>query len=134
MDYRIEARSQKKKKFIEAILPSIVGQLGLDNSRKSVVIKLEQDCEGMGFTVPIDILDSYIVVIKSSMSIKDIGLTLAHEMVHVRQFAKGILKSKNGVNYWRGKRYSKRTKYLDCPWEQDAFARQEIIFRKSIQE
>ena len=134
MDYRVEARSQKKKKFIEAILPSMVAQLGLTNSRKSVFIKLEQDCEGMGYTVPIDLLDSYVVIIKPTMSIKDIGLTLAHEMVHVRQFAKGILKSKNGVNYWRGKRYSKRTKYLDCPWEQDAFARQEIIFRKSIQE
>jgi hypothetical protein len=134
MDYRVEARSQKKKKFIEAILPSMVAQLGLTKSRKSVFIKLEQDCEGMGYTVPIDLLDSYVVIIKPTMSIKDIGLTLAHEMVHVRQFAKGILKSKNGVNYWKGKRYSKKTKYLDCPWEQDAFARQEIIFRKSIQE
>jgi len=134
MDYRVEARSQKKKKFIEAILPSMVAQLGLTNSRKSVFIKLEQDCEGMGYTVPIDLLDSYVVIIKPTMSIKDIGLTLAHEMVHVRQFAKGILKSKNGVNYWKGKRYSKKTKYLDCPWEQDAFARQELVFRKSIQE
>jgi hypothetical protein len=134
MDYRVEARSQKKKKFIEAILPSMVAQLGLTKSRKSVFIKLEQDCEGMGYTVPIDLLDSYVVIIKPTMPIKDIGLTLAHEMVHVRQFAKGILKSKNGVNYWKGKRYSKNTKYLDCPWEQDAFARQELVFRKSIQE
>jgi hypothetical protein len=134
MDIRVESRSQKKKKFIEAILPSIVSQLGLDNSRKSVVIKLEQDCKGMGYTIPIDILDSYVVVIKTKMSIKDIGLTLAHEMVHVRQFAKGILKSKNGVSYWKGKRYAKKTNYLDRPWEQDAFARQEIVFRKSIEE
>jgi hypothetical protein len=104
MDIQVESRSQKKKKFIETILPSIVEQLGLSNSRKSVVIKLEHDCEGMGYTVPIDILDSYVVVIKTKMSIKDIGLTLAHEMVHVRQFAKGILRSKNGVSYWKGKR------------------------------
>ena len=68
------------------------------------------------------------------MTIKSIGITLAHEMVHVRQMAKGILKIKNGVNYWCGKRYTKRTKYLDQPWEQDAFARQEIVFRKAITE
>jgi hypothetical protein len=48
--------------------------------------------------------------------------------------AKGILKIKNGVNYWCGKRYTKRTKYLDQPWEQDAFARQELVFRKAITE
>jgi len=133
MDILVEARSPKKKKFIEAILPSMVTQLGLDNSRKSVLIRLEQDCAGMGFTLPLDALDSYVVVIKPSLSIKDIGLTLAHEMVHVRQFAKGILKVKNGANYWKGKRFTKRTKYLDQPWEQDAFARQEIIFRKAIE-
>jgi predicted metal-dependent phosphotriesterase family hydrolase len=86
----------------------------------------------MGMTVPVDLLDSYVVVIQSKMSIKDIGLTLAHEMVHVRQMARGTLKSVNGVNYWAGKRYTKRTKYLDQPWEQDAFARQEILFRKAI--
>jgi hypothetical protein len=54
-------------------------------------------------------------------------------MVHVRQMALGILRVVDGKNYWKGKRYTKRTKYLDQPWEQDAFARQEIIFRKSIE-
>jgi hypothetical protein len=134
MDYLVEAHSKQKKQFIEAILPSIIEQLGLTNTRKSLVIRLEKDCEQMGYTVPVDILDSYVVVIKPTMSIKSIGLTLAHEMVHVRQMAKGILKIKNGVNYWCGKRYSKRTKYLDQPWEQDAFARQELVFRKAITE
>ena len=134
MDYLVEAHSKQKKQFIEAILPSIIEQLGLTNTRKSLVIRLEKDCEQMGYTVPVDILDSYVVVIKPSMSIKSIGITLAHEMVHVRQMAKGILKIKNGVNYWCGKRYTKRTKYLDQPWEQDAFARQELVFRKAITE
>jgi len=134
MDYLVEAHSKQKKQFIKAILPSMIKQLGLTNTRKSLVIRLEKDCEQMGYTVPIDILDSYVVVIKPSMSIKSIGITLAHEMVHVRQMAKGILKIKNGINYWCGKRYTKRTKYLDQPWEQDAFARQEIVFRKSITE
>jgi uncharacterized protein YjaZ len=134
MDYLVEAHSKQKKQFIEAILPSMIDQLGLTNTRKSLVIRLEKDCEQMGYTVPVDILDSYVVVIKPSMSIKSIGITLAHEMVHVRHMAKGILKIKNGVNYWCGKRYTKRTKYLDQPWEQDAFARQELVFRKAITE
>jgi hypothetical protein len=133
MEYLVEARSQKKRKFIEAILPSMIEQLGLTSSRKVLVVKLENDCEGMGFTVPFAPLDSFIVVIKPTMSIKDIGITLAHEMVHVRQMAKGILKTVNGTNFWCGKKFTKRTKYLDMPWEQDAFARQEIIFRKSIE-
>lgn len=134
MEYVVEGRSKKKTKFIEAIMPSMLRQLNLTNSRKALVVRLENDCEGMGFTIPFDPLDSYIVVIKPTMTIKDIGLTLAHEMVHVRQMAKGMLKTVNGVKYWRGQRYTKRTKYLDQPWEQDAFARQELIFRKAIAE
>lgn len=134
MEYIVEGRSKKKTKFIEAIMPSIIRQLNLNNSRKALVVRLEHDCDGMGFTMPFDTIDSYIVVIKSTMSIKDIGLTLAHEMVHVRQMARGLLKTMNGVKYWRGRRYTKRTKYLDQPWEQDAFARQELIFRKAIAE
>ena len=62
------------------------------------------------------------------------GITLAHEMVHVRQMAKGTLKSvAKGYSTWNGKLYnSKKTKYLDQPWEQDAFAKQELIFRRAI--
>jgi hypothetical protein len=134
MEFLVEARSIKKRKFVEAILPSMIGQLGLTASRKAVVIRIANECEGMGITVPVDILDSYVVVINPRLKLKELGLTLAHEMVHVRQMAKGFLKSKNGHNYWCGKRYGKKTKYLDLPWEQDAFARQEIIFRKAIEE
>jgi len=134
MEFLVETGSAKKRKFVEAILPSIVSQLGLTSSRKAVVIRIANECEGMGMTVPVDILDSYVIVISPKLKLKELGLTLAHEMVHVRQMAKGFLKSKNGYNYWCGKKYSKRTKYLDMPWEQDAFARQEIIFRKAIEE
>ena len=60
--------------------------------------------------------------------------TLAHEMVHVRQLAKGLMKFlPNQARIWKGKRYSNKTHYLDQPWELDAFARQEIVFRKAIE-
>jgi len=132
MEYVVEG-SPKKVEFVKAIMPSIIRQLGLTNSRKTVLVRIANECEGMGMTVPLHGLDSYVVVVKP-MKLKDLGITLTHEMVHVRQMAKGILKTVNGVNYWRGKKYTKRTKYLDQPWEQDAFARQEIIFRKAIEE
>ena len=132
MQYVVEARDANHKKWIEALLPSMIRQLGLGRSRKTVLITVEKG-EGMGATYPMDPIDSYVVSI-SPGKLKDIGLTLAHEMVHVRQMAKGILKVVDGKNYWMGKRYTKRTKYLDQPWEQDAFAKQEIVFRRAIEE
>jgi hypothetical protein len=62
-------------------------------------------------------------------------MTLAHELVHVKQMAKGILKStKNGSQIWAGKKYSKRTKYLDRPWEIEAFSKQELILRRAFED
>jgi hypothetical protein len=133
MEFKIEAGTQLTRKFLTAIMPSMIEQLGLQKSKKAVVIRVADECDGLGMTVPIDILNSYIVVIKPG-PVSRIGLTLAHEMVHVRQMAKGFLKTnKNGSAIWCGKKYSKKTKYLEQPWELDAFARQEIIFRKAIE-
>jgi hypothetical protein len=135
MEFLVTARSEKKRKFLDAIMPSMISQLGLKTSRACVVVRVANECEGMGMTVPMDGLGSYVIIISPKLKLKDAGLTLAHEMVHVRQMAKGFLKTaKNGSATWCGKTYSKKTKYLDMPWEKDAFARQEIIFRKAIDE
>ena len=135
MEFKVEG-SRRNCKFFNAILPSMIRHLGLEHSRKTVVVKIEHDEKThLGYTVPIDSLDAYIVVVKPTRKLKDMGLTLAHEMVHVRQMAKGILKPQaNGVNIWAGKRYSRKTKYLDMPWEQDAFARTELLFRRAVEE
>lgn len=135
MEYKIEG-SVRNRKFFNAIMPSMIKQLGLTNSRKTLVVKIENDeTKNLGYTIPMEPLDAYIVVVKPTRKLKDMGLTLAHEMVHVRQMAKGILKQgKNGSQIWAGKKYSKKTKYLDMPWEQDAFARTEILFRRAIEE
>jgi hypothetical protein len=132
MEFVVEARNTKHKRWVEALLPSMLKQLGLTQSRKTVLITVEP-CDGAGATYPLDPIDSYVVVIKPG-KLKDIGITLAHEMVHVRQMAKGILQVVDGKNFWKGKRYTRRTKYLDQPWEQDAFAKQEIVFRRAIEE
>jgi len=134
MEYLIEARGRTKK-FIENILPSMIKQLGLQNSRKVLVVKVSKkdiidDHDGQTCYVPI--VDGIVVIIKPQ-SFERMGITLAHEMVHVKQLARGILKNVNGVSYWKGRRYSKRTNYLNQPWEIEAFSKQELIFRRSIE-
>ncbi len=136
MEYKVEG-SRRNKKFVEAILPSMISQLKLENCTKAVVIRIADECEGnQGITVDLsELTGCYMVVIKPTRKLKDIGLTLAHEMVHVKQLAKGILKNKrNGVNIWAGKAYSKKTAYLDMPWEIEAFSKQELILRRAFEE
>jgi hypothetical protein len=141
MEYLVEATNPNISKFLNGLMPSMVEQLGLTRSRRAVLIKVTDEIEdGMqGATLNIEIADCYLVLIKqpkrvTKASLLDMGTTLAHEMVHVRQLAKGLMKFlPNQARIWMGKRYSKKTHYLDQPWELDAFARQEILFRKAIE-
>jgi len=141
MEYLVESTNKHTHKFIESLMPSMIEQLGLSRSRRAVLVKITDDIEeGMqGATLNIEVADCYLVLIKkpkrvTKASLLDLGVTLAHELVHVRQLAKGQMKFlPNQARIWMGKRYSKRTHYLDQPWELDAFARQEILFRKAIE-
>jgi hypothetical protein len=141
MEYLVEATNPNISKFLNGLMPSMIEQLGLSRSRRAVLIKVTDEIEdGMqGATLNIEIADCYLVLIKqpkrvTKASLLDMGTTLAHEMVHVRQLAKGLMKFlPNQARIWMGKRYSKKTHYLDQPWELDAFARQEIVFRKAIE-
>ena len=131
----------KAREFLHSLMPSMIGQLGLSRSRRAVLVKITPDVpEGMeGATMHIDVADCYLVLIKqpqrlSKLALLNMATTLAHEMVHVRQLAKGQLKYlPNQAKLWMGRRYTKKTRYLDQPWEQDAFARQEIIMRRAIE-
>ena len=141
MEHLVEATNPNVSKFLYSLMPSMIEQLGLTRSRRAVLIKVTDEIEaGMqGATLNIEIADCYLVLIKqpkriTKASLLEMGTTLAHEMVHVRQLAKGQMKFlPNQARIWMGKRYNKRTHYLDQPWELDAFARQEIVFRKAIE-
>ena len=134
MEFIVKSRSAKAKAFVEHIMPEFIKQLGLEKSRKYVLVEISKDGPGkdnQGVTVPLPGLDTYVVAIKPG-SLEVMGITLAHEMVHVKQMAKGILKSVKGQNYWNGKKYTNKTKYLYSPWEVEAFSKQELLFRRAI--
>ena len=44
--------------------------------------------------------------------------TLAHEMVHVKQFAKGELNS--SLSQWKSNKYCENINYWEQPWEKEA--------------
>jgi ABC-type uncharacterized transport system ATPase subunit len=132
MEFVVKTRSKKVAHFLNKIVPHMIDELGLTNSRKFLMIEVCKLKGDKGLTTPLPGLDS-IVVALSPAKWEEMGVTLAHEMVHVRQLCRGILRAEKGTRVWMGKKYSKRTKYLDMPWELDAFARQEIVFRKALE-
>lgn len=130
MEYAVEG-SAANQKFIRALMPSMLKQLGLEKYNHAILIKMSTACNG-GLTIPIKTLDSFLILIRPG-SIHHIALTLSHELVHVKQVVKGQLKTVKGGHIWMNKFYKNNVKYLDQPWEQDAYARQELIMRRAIE-
>lgn len=134
MQYQIKTRSAKIKQFVDRLMPSIVQQLNLTHSNRFVLIDVGHSAGkgNDGLCVPLPDLDSFVIALRKTR-LQDIGVSLSHEMVHVKQMTRGTLRTHNGRHYWRGRLISKKIKYLDTPWEQEAFAKQELIFRKALE-
>jgi hypothetical protein len=140
MEFQVEASNKKVRQYLESLMPKFILELGLSNSRRAVLVKVTRDTqEGMeGSTQYLEFADCYLVLIRpparqTLASTIAMSTTLAHEMVHVRQMAKGILKVTDKGTYWRGRKYKKSTPYLQLPWEVQAFGMQEIVFRRAIE-
>lgn len=75
---------------------------------------------------------SFVITIDRSLSRKDTLLALAHEMIHVKQYAKGELKDLTRparVTKWKGQKYiSEEINYWDLPWEQEAYKNEKPLY------
>jgi hypothetical protein len=134
MEFYVETRSTKTRKFIEAILPSMLEQTKLTNNKRLLHIKFDRDFEDLGTMVPMLGIDTFLIVIKPTRNFHELGVTLAHELIHVAQVAKGKLRFVPRGCIWQGKFYNRKVPYLSKPWEVQAFREQELLFRRAVEE
>lgn len=77
----------------------------------------------------------YEIEINKNISFECMMITLAHEMIHLKQYATKELKSKivkgNEVDVWKGVKY-KNMKYNDQPWEQEATDLEQELYHKFL--
>ena len=62
--------------------------------------------------------DSFIIEVNRYLNTDDKLKTLAHEMVHVKQYSLGYLNE--SMTRWRGKKVSQNITYENKPWEIEA--------------
>ena len=75
------------------------------------------------------------IALYSRLNLAKMLYTLAHEMVHVKQIAKGqytyTRRGNTFKQYWLGKRVKAR--YLDRPWEIEAFQRENLLVERLLE-
>jgi hypothetical protein len=139
MEYAFEGHKTVAK-LLESVMPSILDQLKLENCSKAVLVKIDSAIpkESDGSMLYIAAATCYLVVLRPPKRITKPALiemitNFAHEMVHVKQHARGILKiTPTGDRSWKGKEFGDDVDYLDKPWEIEAFSRQELICRRAL--
>jgi hypothetical protein len=134
MRYEVFSNSSPKRRLILGILPSALSQLNIERSTFSLQVFASSNIQGTGLTALDEELKLISVFINRGLHLKETGIAFCHEMVHVKQLAAGKLKRFSDRFTWAGKNFCLTTKYMDRPWELQAFAKQEIIFRKSIEQ
>lgn len=128
------ASKEEKKYLNQAILfymkrlirKTLLKNFVIDISiRKTLVNNDEGYCEITGWNTRNNPRE-FLVVIKKCESFRKMLMTLAHECVHVKQFALGEL-SENHAQ-WRGRRMKDDIEYWESPWEIEAFGRERGLY------
>jgi hypothetical protein len=73
----------------------------------------------------------FLIELNKHRTTKAMLMTLAHELVHVKQFAKGELNE--SINAWSGKRISDKVDYWDQPWEIEAHGREKGLYVRFVE-
>lgn len=127
-------RSKNKQSFIGAIAELYRIRLKLAKSKWSVIITTTKNFRkstGMNGAIQLIGDNQLSITLDSRLSMDELILTLAHEFIHVKQFAKGQLKNKvdqegNHYQVWMGRR-CQSVSYYDHPHEIDAFRRERLL-------
>lgn len=139
MEIQVVTSSKAKRELIESVASLFAQSLKLENSKYTLTIGTIAGlakADKMNGMVCLIAPKCLFMTLDSRLSFHDLLITLAHEMIHVKQYAKGQLKlvvsSRGKFSFsWMGKKHI--GEYYDCPWELEAFSRERILANKVAQ-
>lgn len=132
----VKGSTKDKRALAEKTVAWSIKKLGLNrmSSLSIDVILRKMKKDEYGYCNIIESNRSFIIDVNKNVSLKDFVSTIIHEMVHVKQFARNEM-SAYGMR-WKTKTVSENTKYVDLPWEKEAYKLEakliELIWKENI--
>lgn len=122
-------KSQREK--VQSIAQFCIEKLMPKMKTLNIEIKLKKINGAMGYCL-CETKRDFELEIGTNQRLRRLLETVAHEMVHVKQFARGELTENQA---WMGKTYDiNKTEYWDLPWEIEAHGREVGLFIRWCQE
>jgi chromosome condensin MukBEF complex kleisin-like MukF subunit len=132
MEIVVHCRSAGKRAFLEASAKFFAQELKIDRSRWTLNIytkkgiKKNEDIKG---AVMHTSTKQLTMILDSQLEWETMINTLAHEMVHVKQFVRNQVRiddrRKKSVYYWKGQKVV--ADYFNQPWEIEAWSKERLL-------
>ena len=131
MDVRVTGGSKFQREIVHKVIEWTIKRLKL--SRMSsldihVILRKLRGVDGFCSTED-DSKRTFIIEAHKTLGLRQLIMTLIHEMVHVKQFARNEMDDFpiNGRQRWKSGTVSKNVSYYDMPWEKEAMRLQEKL-------
>ena len=133
---RITGGSASQKKHVASVVEFCIQKLMPRMNNLNITVRLKDlkgDAYGYCLAVDGDRPDrprEFDLEIHCKMALRKVLETVCHEMVHVKQYARGELYqgSRIAKHRWQGKWISNSVEYWDQPWEIEAHGRETGLF------
>lgn len=121
--------TERKAKLVEEVVEFCIDEMLPRFRTLDITVTFEKQDGIYGSCVHVDRNEFQIEIDPKYRSYEVIVGTICHEMVHVMQGAKGLLKEARGFRYWKGIDHSD-TPYSKQPWERQAFRMEKKLAKK----
>ena len=127
MTISIKGGTKSQKKYVRSIVKFCIKTLMPRMKTLDITVKLKNPKGAMGYCLELDDNRTFEIEADKKLRLRKLLETIAHEMVHVKQYARRELHPVH--NTWCGKTYNpKKTSYWDLPWEIEAHGREVGLF------
>jgi hypothetical protein len=119
--------TKNQREYVESITEFCIGKLMPRMRTLDITIKLKTLKDAYGYCLETDNERTFEIDVRRDLKLRTLLETVAHEMVHVKQYARRELHPVH--NTWCGKTINpKKTSYWDLPWEIEAHGREAGLF------
>jgi hypothetical protein len=132
---KIKTRKFKNRELIKLIryAANFYADILIPKQKHKIYLDIfANDISADGYCTCMDTYD-FEIEIHKDLTFEHMMITLAHEMVHLKQYATKQLKSKfvrgTPVDTWKGTKY-RNIKYKEQPWEKEAMQLEESLYQQ----
>lgn len=123
----------KQRRYVESMVQFCIDTLMPRMRTLEIEVKLCSPKGAMGYCLELDTNREFEIEVDRTLSYRKMLETVAHEMVHVKQYARRELHPSKEA--WLGKTINpKKVSYWDLPWEIEAHGREVGLFVRYCEE